>query len=106
MVPTSTHRSLDLRVWVLSYCPKVPVRNLVEMYRPAPTRRIKVAWIWRLPALPRIRLFLWKVAWDRHPTRSLLRDRGMEIPLDCPICGMENESTEHTLLRCPRAYLV
>lgn len=36
-IPIPTHRSLEMRVWDYSCCPKVPTQNLVEICRPLPT---------------------------------------------------------------------
>lgn len=56
--------------------------------------------------IPRIRLFLWKVAWNRLPTWVLLSNRGMDIVVDCLICGLEEKFTEHAILFCPRIRLI
>lgn len=55
---------------------------------------------------PMIRLFLWKVTWDRLLIHVLLRNRGMDISTACPICGLEEEFTEYTLLCCSRTRLI
>ncbi|XP_073109545.1 uncharacterized protein [Elaeis guineensis] len=75
------------------------------MYKLVSERKIKTTWIWRAAIHPRIKLFLWKVAWGRLSTRSLLRDRGMELSIIYPSCGMEDETMEYALLRCPRVCL-
>ncbi|XP_038973167.1 uncharacterized protein LOC120105106 [Phoenix dactylifera] len=70
-------------------------RILRREYEPGPD----CAWIWRLELHPRVALFLWKVVWDRLPTRAVLGGRGMRIPLvygDCRVA----ETVDHALFRC------
>ncbi|XP_073101287.1 uncharacterized protein [Elaeis guineensis] len=76
------------------------------MYGLTLERSLEAVWIWRVTVHPRIRLFLWKVAWDRLPTLSLLIKRGIELPAACLVCGLEDETTEHALIYCPRACLI
>lgn len=86
--------------------PQSPMRYLIEMYRSLLERRIDDAWIWKMAVHPKMRLFIWKVAWDRISTCSLLGGRGMEIFTSCLIYGLEDETTEHTILSCPRVRLI
>ena len=83
----------------------MPIRDLIDLHKPMPLRRIDAAWIWRVEIHPKVRLFLWKIAWDRLPTCTLLKDREMDIPPNCPIYGLE-ESTKHALLHCPKVDLI
>ncbi|XP_038982149.1 uncharacterized protein LOC120110643 [Phoenix dactylifera] len=70
-------------------------RILRREYEPGPD----CAWIWRLGLHPRVALFLWKVVWDRLPTRAVLGGRGVRIPLVCGVCGVA-ETVDHALFRC------
>lgn len=85
---------------------RVPSRTLFKMCRTSPNNRIPTAWIWKVVAYPKVWLLLWKVVWDRLPMHALLRDTGMRISMSCPVCGLVDESPEHTILHCPRARLV
>lgn len=68
-------------------------------------RRFQATWIWKAAIYPKIRL-LWKAAWDRLSTPVLLKNRGMEIPVAYPVCELEDESIEHSLLRYPTTRLI
>lgn len=100
------HQNQDLRIQDRSCCLKIPIRDLTGLNKSVLERRIQVAWILKVVAYPRIRLFLWKVAWNRLPIHVLLRNKGMDILMACPICRLEDESTEHALLQCPKMRLI
>ncbi|XP_038971779.1 uncharacterized protein LOC120104546 [Phoenix dactylifera] len=92
----------DVRVWSSSTSPRVRMSVLSRILRREYVPGPDCAWIWRLGLLPRVALFLWKVVWDRLPTRAVLGGRGLRIPLECGVCGVA-ETVDHTLFRCSRA---
>jgi hypothetical protein len=47
--------------------------------------------------------FLWKACHDIVPTRLNLLKRKITEDSDCPICGLEAETTLHILWQCPSA---
>ncbi len=89
----------DVCVWRSSSRSRVRMGDLSRIirreYEPCPD----CVWIWRLKLHPRVALFLWKVVWDRLPTRAVLGGRGMRIPLVCEDCGVA-EIVDHALFRC------
>lgn len=48
--------------------------------------------LWILKLRSKWQLFAWKLVRDILPTRSKLRNRGMSILTECPICGQEEET--------------
>lgn len=52
---------------------------------------------------PRIKHFAWRIATGSLPTKKNKMIRHMETVGMCDICGLEDESEAHALLRCPRA---
>ncbi|KAJ4789937.1 Ribonuclease H-like superfamily protein [Rhynchospora pubera] len=53
--------------------------------------------------LPRIRIFLWKIAWGALPVDQLFVQRLAKQSQGCPICGYEKENIVHSLFKCPVA---
>lgn len=66
-------------------------------------KKPSLAWIWRCCAGPRIKFFLWKLAWKKLPVREVLHHRGLNVPIDCPYCPGITESIDHLVLQCPLA---
>lgn len=56
-------------------------------------------------AHPRVQLVLWNVTWNLL-NHALPKDKGMELLVSCPICRLEDESTEHALLCYLRTRLI
>lgn len=58
--------------------------------------------IWKIRAVPRVRVFTWRAWVNALPTRAnLVRRGGIADPI-CGLCGEEIETTEHILLHCTR----
>jgi hypothetical protein len=57
--------------------------------------------LWKLKLSDRLKLFLWKIAWDIIPTKARL-NRIFPIPsnLICPLCSSEEDSLMHLFFRC------
>ncbi|KAL4576481.1 hypothetical protein LXL04_012575 [Taraxacum kok-saghyz] len=53
---------------------------------------------WCSWVLKKVKIFVWRVLWNRLPTRDLLISRGINVDSDlCPLCNIENESVNHVL---------
>jgi hypothetical protein len=58
--------------------------------------------LWKLNLNDRLKLFLWKIAWDIVPSKSRLNSV-FPIPQDdlvCPLCNVEEDSLSHLFFRC------
>ncbi|XP_038972280.1 uncharacterized protein LOC120104724 [Phoenix dactylifera] len=89
----------DVRVWGTSSRARVRLGDLTRVIQPEQERGPDCAWIWRYGLHPRAALFLWKVFWDRLPTRAALSRRRWGIPAECGTCGAA-ESVDHVLFQC------
>jgi hypothetical protein len=57
--------------------------------------------LWKLKLLNVEKNFLWKACHDILPTRSNMFKRKITKDPECPICGLEDETTLHILWQCP-----
>lgn len=55
--------------------------------------------LWKLQAIPRIRLFIWKLVQKALPTTSRLAAHNSEISHECPLCNNQATETEDHLFR-------
>jgi hypothetical protein len=56
--------------------------------------------IWRNCAPPRCKFFLWLATRDRCWTADRLAKRGMDHPVQCPLCDQGDETVQHLLISC------
>ncbi|KAG2287406.1 hypothetical protein Bca52824_047010 [Brassica carinata] len=56
--------------------------------------------IWKIPSVPKIRIFLWKVLSEAIPVADLILKRGMKVDERCQLCGLEGETIQHVLFQC------
>ena len=63
------------------------------------------AWklLWKCGAPAKVRVFAWKAAREALATRANKKRRHMELDGICTICGQEEETAHHALVRCPHA---
>ena len=59
--------------------------------------------LWSCGAPPKVCVFAWKAAREALATRLNKMKRHMEVDGVCTICGQEDESVHHALVRCPHA---
>jgi hypothetical protein len=59
--------------------------------------------LWRVKVQPKVHVFGWKVANDCLATQANRRNRALVDSAVCTIYGMEEETSHHALIRCPRA---
>ena len=58
--------------------------------------------LWKLNLNDRLKLFIWKIAWDIVPSKSRL-NLVFPIPqadLVCPLCNVEEDSLSHIFFKC------
>ena len=58
------------------------------------------SWIWKLPVLPRIQLFIWKCMHHSISVKDCLASRGIPLDTTCPVCHLDFESITHALRDC------
>lgn len=59
--------------------------------------------IWKVPTVPKIRTFMWKILGDALPVADLLINRGMKVDERCQMCGLDGESLHHIFFQCDAA---
>lgn len=59
--------------------------------------------IWRLPATPKIKQFLWRVAHNSLAFKLNIRRRGILLDTRCPVCFRYDEDGRHCFLKCKPA---
>jgi hypothetical protein len=57
--------------------------------------------IWQCPVPPKVGVFAWKLARNALATQENMVCRGMDTPATCIICGSENKTSYHAMLKCP-----
>ena len=60
-------------------------------------------WVWGMDTLPKIRHFLWLCNHASIPTRQVIKYRGIDCSVLCPLCNAQEESIIHTFRDCPFA---
>ncbi|KAK7260887.1 hypothetical protein RIF29_27186 [Crotalaria pallida] len=62
--------------------------------------------LWALTIPAKIKHFMWRLCSNAIPLRAKLRQRGVDVTEECPLCKMELEGTEHLFMHCPVAQLL
>ena len=59
--------------------------------------------MWKLRLTDRLKIFLWKIAWDIIPSKTRINDVFPLSPADLiyPLCNVEEDSLHHLFFRCP-----
>ncbi|CAN1128838.1 Uncharacterized mitochondrial protein AtMg00310 [Linum perenne] len=55
--------------------------------------------VWTLPVQPKLKIFLWKIIRGILPTRANLAKK-ITLVNECPVCLVEEESSEHLFMKC------
>nr|AIK35195.1 LINE-type retrotransposon LIb DNA [Ipomoea batatas] len=58
------------------------------------------AWIWKLPCVEKVKLFIWKIMENGLLTNSERRRRGLLEAATCPSCGTNDETIDHLFRSC------
>lgn len=59
--------------------------------------------IWKIPTLPKIRMFLWRAVSGALAVADCLNTRGIPVDLMCKLCNAGTESIDHVLFHCDMA---
>lgn len=56
--------------------------------------------LWRLDIPQKIRVFLWRICRNNVPVRNLLRGKGVQTTIICPMCSNDVEHLMHIFFDC------
>lgn len=59
--------------------------------------------LWRLDIPQKIKIFIWRFCRDNIPVRIRLSNKGVYLPISCPICNVDVEHLLHLFFECPFA---
>jgi hypothetical protein len=65
-----------------------------------PGRDVGWSGIWKILAPPKAKYLLWRLCRECLPTRSRLRSRFVQCPVDCPLCSSHEETDLHLFFYC------
>ncbi|MCI33786.1 ribonuclease H protein, partial [Trifolium medium] len=77
-------------------------RKLLKERNPSHRPREEDAWgaLWKAQAPPKTKHLLWRICKECLPTRTRLRNRYVQCPVDCPLCLSEPEEDWHMFFEC------
>ena len=58
------------------------------------------SWIWKLPSLPKIQMFIWKCMQQSIGVKECIANRGIPLDTTYRLCHLEAESIMHALRDC------
>lgn len=110
-MPLSSQLPEDIRVWRFTkhgfFTVRSAYHSAVRLYstvaaRQASSSSISMMWkkLWEIKVIPRIKMFLWRACTESLPTRVKLWQRKCMDDPRCILCGEEEESLNHLMLRC------
>ncbi|XP_074356080.1 uncharacterized protein LOC141695759 [Apium graveolens] len=59
--------------------------------------------LWQIQIPQKVKMFLWRVCQNYVPVHILLRGKGVNTPILCPLCGVDVEHSRHIYLECSYA---
>lgn len=59
--------------------------------------------VWKIPTLPKIRMFLWRVISGAVAVAERLNSRGLGVEPACKLCNDGAETINHVLFQCTTA---
>jgi hypothetical protein len=59
--------------------------------------------IWKATVPPKVRVFAWRLSQDSLATQTNRKTKTLEKDAICQLCGMEEESSYHAVVRCMKA---
>ncbi|KAK1320496.1 hypothetical protein QJS10_CPA03g01301 [Acorus calamus] len=57
-------------------------------------------WMWKLPIIPKIKMFIWRLLWNSLHTKTFLDSRGIHVNMQCPLCQQCPGTAHHLFMEC------
>lgn len=94
-------RNSDKLSWKLSTRGRFDMKSAYLLASEGQDREsILGSWIWKLPSLPKVQLFIWKCMHLSIDVKECLPGRGMAFDTTCSRCHRESESITPALRDC------
>nr|GEX77444.1 LURP1-like domain-containing protein [Tanacetum cinerariifolium] len=94
--------------WGGSSIGKLSVKSAISLIRNEDDPQCDKKWhvIWKAPVSERIKMFLWLAVHDRLLTNVQRVTRKLTNDTRCTRCGVDEESLDHILRRCPSSFMI
>lgn len=90
----------DQHIWTPSPSGSYSSKSAYDLFMMGRVGFAPAELIWRNWAPPRCKFFLWLATRDRCWTADRLAKRGLDHPVQCPLCDQEDETVHHLLISC------
>ncbi|CAH9129020.1 unnamed protein product [Cuscuta epithymum] len=107
-IPISMFDKADIFWWNPAKDGRFSVRSCYKVLASHGSASTWEGWsrMWNLNVPPKIKFYFWQVMQGCLPSAVKVRSRGVLIPVDCKLCGREEETDDHILHLCPTAQIV
>lgn len=92
----------DRLVWIDSSSGDFSHGSAMSLLSGTPSVARSFDWIWKLHTYPKVKFLIWLIAHGRTPTAHNLSNRGIDISIVCPRCGLDVETDFHAFRDCPK----
>lgn len=105
-IPIPINQVQDRIVWNYSldgkYSAKTGYRFWQQHYGQCKQLEESKGWgrLWKIQVPQKIKIFLWRVCRNNIPVRNMLRGKGVNTTILCPLCGIDVEHLRHICLEC------
>lgn len=84
------------------YSVRSAYKEIQVMYNRGNGNAVNNIWkkVWSLQVPAKIKNFMWRALSDCLPTRCNLQMKMVHVCLECPLCGVAKETTNHCLIHC------
>ncbi|OMO90030.1 hypothetical protein COLO4_19432 [Corchorus olitorius] len=62
--------------------------------------------IWQAEVQPKVKFFIWRLVWGIIPGKQILKNRGIDIEINCDVYNGVENSLLHTFFHCPFSQMV
>lgn len=105
-LPIPKYHVSDRIAWMNTIDGKYTVRSgyafWVKRFHNSRQGAVHKGWLnlWQLEIPQKTKIFLWRLCNNNVPIRKLLRGRGIQTTILCPMCGLDVEHLLHIFLDC------
>lgn len=102
--PVPQHQAVDHVVWTHTVDGKYAVKSGYHFWlnNSGNNRNRRTGWseLWKLEVPQKIKVFLWRFGRNNVSVRNLLRGKGVQLPIICPMCEKDVEHLLHLFFDC------